>query len=226
MVKRNSRSRRNSHPPKADTPVLKKMAVCMVDLKNSSNSELSDEHEKSPGYKTRNRPSGLIETPESPTGPRYPLRQREEIRCQLCNDIIDEAGCFTCPKTSDEEFPELYTTYGEISEDRFLVPASDPPESRVSPREEREQLEDNEQTTGIEQVNIVSSESQESDVMDEVTSSNITQDDIFCSLCGEARSKAGCGCPDNSGEHSTSMFYSRHRNSAFNKLGSRSLGGE
>ena len=206
-------NRRNSR--KTDASQMKTvMAVHIVDVKKT-------DHKKSSENKTDNE---AIETAKSYKGQRVSLRRNsEEIRCPLCNDVITAAGCFTCPKTSDEELP--FTNSDELSEDGFLVPALDPLGFRSKTEEKRME---NDEKTDTEQANIVSSESQDSDCMEktEVASSNITQDDIFCSLCGEARSKNGCGCSNKSGEHSTSKFYSRRRNSPFNRLGNKTLGGK
>ena len=218
VIKRGNR--RNSHPGKIDASSLTTfMAVHIVDVKSSPKTA---DHKKSSGYKTDNE---AIETAKSYNGQRVSSRRNsEETRCPLCNDIIGAAGCFTCPKTSDEELP--FTTSDELSEDGFLVPAqtNDPLGFRSKTDEKRTE---NDEKTDTEQVNIVSSESQDSDCTEktEVASSNITQDDIFCSLCGEARSKNGCGCSNNSGQHSTSKFYSRRRSSTFNRFGNKTLGG-
>ena len=188
---------------KADTSSMKTMTVHIVDLKCSQNTDISDEHKESPEEKAQKQYSGLIETPKS--------RYCEEKRCPLCNAIITGGECFTCPKTSDEEFPDFFRNSEELSEDGFLNPAKRNGASafrtEVSKREERgENRQKNDGKSDIMldcREEVVSSQSQDNEFMEtsKVNSSNITQDDIFCSVCGEARSKTGCGCSKPGMEH-------------------------
>ncbi|CAB4007735.1 Hypothetical predicted protein, partial [Paramuricea clavata] len=190
------------------TSLVKDMEVHIVDLKSSQ--ETSDEQMKSPEGKTGKESSRLTETRKSHCG--------EEIRCPLCNDIVTEAGCITCPKTSDAESPD-----DEVSPDGFLISAKKKNEESPGSGFRNDTSETDEtQTERKEQVNIFSSESQDSDFVEtsDVPGSNITQDDLFCPLCNEPKSKIGCGCSDQSEGHSASKtlgFYSRTRISVLHR---------
>ena len=218
MVKRRGNNR--SHKEDTPLPSTKEMSVHIVDLRSSQETEIVNECDASPDRNMGK--ASVTKTPKS--------YQVEEIRCQLCDDVITETGCVTCPKASDEEIPQTFMNSDEISKDEFLVPVKKKdqespefgfgdenklPAAELIAESDEERLKTDEVKTSV-QVNVVSSESQDSDFPEtSVPNSNITQDDLFCELCGKARSKKGCGCSENTGEIAASKFYPRSR--SYNK---------
>ena len=198
------------------------MEVHIVDLNSSQ--ETGEECEKSPEYGINtNTSSRLIKTSKS--------CHTEETRCSLCNAVIDESGCLTCPKTSDEDLSDNFLTSDEvISQDGFLISSKKHSESKEKTREKEEkeserQKNDESERTCLNEVNYPSSESKDSDFIETSEVHNITQDDIFCPLCGEARSKNGCGCSKQNKEHSTDSFYP-NKNLNSKKYSGKKYGGQ
>ena len=167
----------------------------IVDLLSSQETEIVNEHDQNAGNKSNHV---------------------EEIRCELCDDVITKAGCLTCPKRSSDEIPEEMTNSDEVS--KCEIPKTSEfgfggeSKSRVinfiAESDEEIAKSDAEIKSSV-QVDVVSSESQDSDFVS-VPSASMTQSDFFCPLCGKGKTNTGCGCEKN-GEIAASNFYPRNR---------------